>query len=638
LSYYTSAEEKMAFELRKMITCIPIIYFRTDDLYTVQRVYQHEELGFAIDEMDARPRFIQLTLRFSSDYPWGFIEYLDNPERASVMYAGPSSNGCLSNQDSEAIRLYLEHWLLGNGEKKTKHHIVLYGMELDIPAEIESYVGRIEVPRLSPEDLRKLLDNKLPETTLDWYRKRIGGFERYMVEQVSEQIRGINFGMVGFDGNDSKQKEKIDKLIRDYKIQRLKNHNKLECMNVDKHASVKGQGNIDNWIEQYRKVFSDSSADSNCKGMMLVGIPGTGKTAAAVVIAQKLDLPLVKLNVGKLLGRYVGESEHNLREALDDLQFCAPCVVLFDEIEKGLSGASSEKGSGDNNGVMDRIVGDLLDFTQRNQTQVFMVATANDITALKPEMIRNERFDARFYLQMPTYSECLDIMQSKICDKTGEPKKSEALAKALLPVSIGLDTDDKEMKMKDIKRFLTGADITTLIQKLSILVDLKTAEESNIVCKLRNNVLPFFSAYGERSAVDNIRQIARCYRIFLDRALTPASSNAKHIDFHPEKITRFYVPEQVLWREKKPGENEELKLPTSMDMKKLLDCEEELNQENMHDGYDSELFRVLRKAMDNLLLEEAPQSVFNSYMSVQYVIENRKKEQKEEQEKALVQQ
>lgn len=136
------------------------------------------------------------------------------------------------------------------------------------------------------------------------------------------------------------------------------------------------------------------------KGMMIVGMPGCGKSLTAKATSKLFNLPLLKLDMGSLMGKYVGESEGNMRHALKVAEAVSPCVLWMDEVEKAFAGLH-----GQNAEVATRMFGYFLSWMQDKTSQVFVIATANDISALPPELLRKGRFDEIFYVDFPNESE-----------------------------------------------------------------------------------------------------------------------------------------------------------------------------------------------------------------------------------------
>lgn len=139
------------------------------------------------------------------------------------------------------------------------------------------------------------------------------------------------------------------------------------------------------------------------KGVVLVGPPGTGKSLSAQLVAGTFEVPMVRLDFGRLMGSFVGESEKNLRTALAQAEAMYPSILWVDEIEKGLSGSGSNGSE-----ITRRLLQYLLGWMQE-QTGVFVFATANDVSALPPELLRKGRFDELFYVDLPSRSEREEI-------------------------------------------------------------------------------------------------------------------------------------------------------------------------------------------------------------------------------------
>lgn len=147
------------------------------------------------------------------------------------------------------------------------------------------------------------------------------------------------------------------------------------------------------------------------KGALLVGVPGCGKSLTAKAIATAWQMPLLRLDLGALKSKWVGESEANIRKALTVAETIAPCVLWLDEIEKALAGAGSGAADG---GVSTDALGAVLTWLQERQSAVFMVATANDVSALPPELLRKGRFDEIFFVDLPTKRERCEILRASL--------------------------------------------------------------------------------------------------------------------------------------------------------------------------------------------------------------------------------
>lgn len=171
----------------------------------------------------------------------------------------------------------------------------------------------------------------------------------------------------------------------------------IERVRIEDGYRVGGLDELKRWLvtrEVLMKADLTSSPLHPPKGVLLCGVPGCGKSLSAKAIAAQWRLPLYRLDMGAILGMYVGQSEQRLRDALDSADRMAPCVLWIDEIEKALA-------SGGDSGVSRRLIGQFLFWLQESSAKVFTVATANDVASLPPELLRTGRFDAMFFVDLP---------------------------------------------------------------------------------------------------------------------------------------------------------------------------------------------------------------------------------------------
>jgi SpoVK/Ycf46/Vps4 family AAA+-type ATPase len=179
--------------------------------------------------------------------------------------------------------------------------------------------------------------------------------------------------------------------------------------------AVGGLENLKAWLVERRAAFTPKAREYGLpapKGCLLVGVPGCGKSLTAKAIATAWQMPLLRLDLGALKGKFVGESEGNMRKALKTAETIAPCVLWVDEIEKGMAGATNG-GAADGGVSMDQM-GALLSWLQDRAGSVFMVATANDVSALPPELMRKGRFDQLFAIDLPTAHERVAILKTAL--------------------------------------------------------------------------------------------------------------------------------------------------------------------------------------------------------------------------------
>jgi Cdc6-like AAA superfamily ATPase len=174
--------------------------------------------------------------------------------------------------------------------------------------------------------------------------------------------------------------------------------------------AIGGNGNLKTWCLKRRAAFTKAAREYGLpapKGLLLVGPPGTGKSLTAKCVATVFGMPLLRFDIGGTRSKFVGDSESNIRRVLKLAETVAPCVLWIDEIEKALAGASGPQGDG---GVAADALGTLLSWMQEHSAPVFLVATANDVRSLPPELLRKGRFDELFFVDLPTHAERIEII------------------------------------------------------------------------------------------------------------------------------------------------------------------------------------------------------------------------------------
>ncbi len=170
--------------------------------------------------------------------------------------------------------------------------------------------------------------------------------------------------------------------------------------------NVGGLASLKDWLRMRESAFTSKAREYGLpapKGIALIGIPGTGKSLTAKMIGGLWRLPLLRLDVGSLFGSLVGKSEERTRRALRLAETIAPCILWIDEMEKALAHGGLDSGTST------RVFGSILTWMQEKSSPVFVVATANDISSLPPELLRRGRFDEIFFLDLPNYQERLEI-------------------------------------------------------------------------------------------------------------------------------------------------------------------------------------------------------------------------------------
>lgn len=197
-------------------------------------------------------------------------------------------------------------------------------------------------------------------------------------------------------------------------------------------AEIGGLSRLKTWLGQRHKAFSKEAVAfglSAPKGVLMLGVQGAGKSLAAKAVATAWQMPLMRMDVGALYDKYVGESERRLRDTLKQAEAMAPIVLWIDEIEKAFASAASRSTDG---GLSQRMFGTLLTWMQERRGQVFTIATANDIEALPPELLRKGRFDEIFFVDLPGPEARVQILSIHLQKRGRSPGQFDlaALAKA----------------------------------------------------------------------------------------------------------------------------------------------------------------------------------------------------------------
>jgi SpoVK/Ycf46/Vps4 family AAA+-type ATPase len=262
--------------------------------------------------------------------------------------------------------------------------------EIPLPdaAEIESIV----MATLRNINRTRPLDLKMTRGTLGAIVKNLGGLSRRHVREI---IAEVVAGDARFDAED------LNRVLA-AKRRVIKTAGLLEFVETPATLDgVGGLGRLKEWLRRRRLAFSPEAAAMGLtppRGVLLLGVQGAGKSLCAKAIASAWQRPLLRMDPGALYDRYVGESERRLRDALAQAEAMAPVVLWIDEIEKAFASAASRSTDG---GLSQRMFGTLLTWMQEHRAPVFLVATANDIEALPPELLRKGRFDEIFFVDLP---------------------------------------------------------------------------------------------------------------------------------------------------------------------------------------------------------------------------------------------
>jgi hypothetical protein len=229
--------------------------------------------------------------------------------------------------------------------------------------------------------------------------------------------------------------------------------------------SVGGMAGLRTWLDLRAKAFTPEARKFGLeppKGIMMLGVQGCGKSLMARFVAASWSMPLLRLDVGALYDKYVGETERHLRQAFAVASAMAPCVLWIDEVEKAFASASLGAGSAaTDGGLSQRLFGQLLTWMQDRPAAVFIVATANDVAALPPELLRKGRFDEVFFVDLPSAASRREILTIHLSKRHRDPGQFDL--DALTAASEGFSGAELEQAVVSslYGAFARGRDLTT---------------------------------------------------------------------------------------------------------------------------------------------------------------------------------
>lgn len=363
-----------------------------------------------------------------------------------------------------------------------RKHLILISSVFKLPIELEKYINVVDLPLPDRSDLDKVLQsvvNNVHTTLNDDRRKKL--IDAALGMTVMEADLAFCLAAVK-----DKLQNDSPRIVAQEKQQIIKKNGLLEFCNVSEDLnSVGGICFLKEWLQK-RKLAYDFKAQlwklPEPKGVLLLGVPGCGKSLTAKCISALWNMPLLKLDIGKVFQGIVGSSEENIRRAISTAEVVAPCVLWIDEIEKGLSGTRSS-GITDG-GTTSRIFSTILTWMQEKTKPVFVVATANDISSLPPELLRKGRFDEIFFVDLPNKDDRKSIFDIHLKKKGFDPQL--------------LYTD----KLAEVSIGFNGAEIEEVINEGMFTAYTENPDAPKLMIKhlldAINNIVPLSSTMSEQ--------------------------------------------------------------------------------------------------------------------------------------------
>lgn len=304
--------------------------------------------------------------------------------------------------------------------KNEQKILILLTPVLKLPVEIEKDFTLIETELPDKEDLSPILDacidgvrgNQQPPDAER--KKKLVEASLGLTTQEAENAFALAFVR-------PKQENRPDEMwdpevVMEEKCSTLRKTGLLEFYPPG-HAGMKAIGGLQglkDWVNRRKRAFTEEARAfglPNPKGILMVGVPGTGKSLGAKALSEELGVPLLRCDMGRIYAGLVGASEANVRSVIRISEAVAPCVLWFDEIEKGLAGST---GPSLDSGVGSRVLGSILTWMQEKKSSVFVYATANKVSELPPEFLRKGRFDEIFGVDLPNKTERREIWQVQL--------------------------------------------------------------------------------------------------------------------------------------------------------------------------------------------------------------------------------
>lgn len=357
---------------------------------------------------------------------WGWVDFTDRyPLVASSLEMAPQADRMLAGllddnlentilvfrnirtvlDSSPMVAARLQQLLL----RIRRHHsgeccVICVDDRVDIPSLIEPLITLVELPLPRREAIRQQAEQFALERELI--------VSDALLNRISITLTGLTASQINQSLSVALEKygeldEKALATLLQEKEQIIGKSGVLEMVKVRENLTdIGGLENLKKWLERKAAILqrlpeAEEAGLQAPKGVLVAGMPGCGKSLTAKAVANLFGLPLLRLDIGSLLGKYVGESEHNMRRALAMAEAISPCVLWVDELEKAFVGIGSSNASE----VTSRLLGYFLTWMQEKTSAVFVVATANNVTALPPELLRKGRFDDVFYVGFPYLAE-----------------------------------------------------------------------------------------------------------------------------------------------------------------------------------------------------------------------------------------
>jgi SpoVK/Ycf46/Vps4 family AAA+-type ATPase len=308
---------------------------------------------------------------------------------------------------------------------RTQRTLVFVSHALDLPGELQRLAARFELPLPNRTRIREIVVEEAKQSEIAGRGRLRGHTEALeaLIDHLSgmceDDVRRLLRQAIEDDG--AITSDDVKRALR-VKHETLGAGGLLEYeLDCGSFTDVGGLQNLKRWLAVRRSAFAGADASKSLdspKGVLLLGVQGGGKSLAAKAVAGTWSLPLLRLDLGVLYNKFHGETERNLRAALKQVEAMSPAVLWIDEIEKAIA---SDTSGGTDGGLSRRVLGTLLTWMAERKCRVFLVATANDVSQLPPELLRKGRFDEIFFVDLPDHATRVEILSIHLRRRQTDP-------------------------------------------------------------------------------------------------------------------------------------------------------------------------------------------------------------------------
>ena len=477
--YLTTYEEERAISLIRKISSSEKLVRITRDVYVWTQTK-----GFVLDG-----KIVEGT-----NLPDKAIDFIKNVEKNAIfvmcdfhIYFGIKGR----NTDYNAVRSLRD--IVGSLKTdKFRKNVIFLSSELIIPDTMSKEITVLDMPLPTLEEIKNKFDKMVIQNAqIDTSELNSEDEEKLCKAALGLTLQEAENAFALAMVNDGKITINDLETILSEKMQIIKKTGILEFINSEYDINdIGGLENLKSWLQKRNNSWSES-AKKYClpspKGVLITGVPGCGKSLTAKATSAIWQLPLLKLDFGKIFSGLVGSSEENMRKALKTAEAVSPTILWVDEIEKSLSGINSNGDSG----TSSRIFGTFLNWMQDKTKPVFVIATANDISSLPPELLRKGRFDEIFFVDMPTKTEREEIfrlhLEKRLKDESvsGNIKIDDLLCKKLADMTEGFVGAEIEQVIIDAlyEAFFNGRELVyeDLVNAIKNVVPLSITQKEQIL-------------------------------------------------------------------------------------------------------------------------------------------------------------